>query len=104
MKYHDNIYPGVIQELTETHICDEYNKIYAPDWNQPLFSGQHGMDVLWYLHEDIIRMIPPQTSVTSRHMEIDRGHMVQDLRLVNCLKSKGKLKSKRKHKYEIDYE
>ncbi len=29
-------------------------------------------DVLWYLHEDVIRMIPPPTSVTSRHMEIDR--------------------------------
>ncbi|CAK6965366.1 hypothetical protein DPX16_12588 [Scomber scombrus] len=68
LKYDDEIYPGVIQEVNETHVkvkCMHRIAINCFFWPQR-------DDVLWYMHEDIIRMILPPTSVTSRHMEINR--------------------------------
>lgn len=68
LKYDNNIYPGIIQKVNETHV--EVKCMHRVGVNR-FFWPTRG-DVLWYLHEDIIRMIPPPTSVTSRHMEIDR--------------------------------
>ncbi len=63
------IYPGVILDLNETHF--NVKCMHRIGVNRFFWPQQD--DVLWYLHEDVIRMIPPPTSVTSRHMEIDRN-------------------------------
>lgn len=68
LKYDSEIYPGVIQEVNETHV--KVKCMHRIGLNR--FFWPQRDDVLWYLHEDIIRMILPPTSVTSRHMEIDR--------------------------------
>ncbi|KAJ8385517.1 hypothetical protein AAFF_G00185530 [Aldrovandia affinis] len=68
LKYDGNIYPGIIQEVTESHV--EVKCMHRIGVNRFFWPPRD--DVLSYLHEDIIRMIPPPTSVTSRHMEIDR--------------------------------
>lgn len=73
------------------------SQMYAPDWNRFFWPTRDY--VQWYLHDDIIRMIPAPTFVTSRrdHVEIDRD-MVQGLRNVNCRKSKETRKDKRNWK------
>ncbi|XP_058628776.1 uncharacterized protein LOC131538729 [Onychostoma macrolepis] len=70
LKYDDDIYPGIIQEVTETHV--EVKCMHRIGVNRFFWPTRD--DVLWYLHDDIIRMIPPPTFVTSRrdHVEIDR--------------------------------
>lgn len=68
LKYDNVIYLGIIQEMTETHI--EVKCMHQIGVNR--FFWPRRDDVLWYLQDDIIRMIPPPTSVTSRHVEIDR--------------------------------
>lgn len=68
VKYDDAVYPGLIQDLNETHVSVKC--MHRIGVNRFFWPRQD--DVLWYLHEDVIRMIPPPTSVTSRHMEIDR--------------------------------
>ncbi|XP_072116810.1 uncharacterized protein [Mobula birostris] len=68
LKYDGKIYPGVIQEVTETHVqvkCMHHRGVNRFFW--PLRD-----DVLWYLFEDIVRMIPPPKPVTLRHFEIDK--------------------------------
>ncbi len=69
VKYDKEIYPGVVQDLNETHV--NVKCMHRIGVNRFFWPQQD--DVLWYLHEDVIRMIPPPTSVTSRHMEIDRN-------------------------------
>lgn len=69
VKYDEEIYPGVIQDLNETHV--NVKCMHRIGVNRFFWPQQD--DVLWYLHEDVIRMIPPPTSVTSRHMETDRN-------------------------------
>lgn len=68
LKYDDAFYPGVILEVNETHVNVKcMHRIGNNRFFWPLRE-----DVLWYLHEDIIRIIPPPASVTLRHVEIDK--------------------------------
>lgn len=53
LKYDNEIYPGVIQDVNKTQVrvkCS--NRIGINHW--PLRD-----DVLWYLHEEIFKIIPP---------------------------------------------
>lgn len=68
LRYDDDIYPGLIQEVNETHV--EVKCMHQIGNNRFYWPQRH--DILWYLHEDIIQIIPPPTSVTSRHMEINK--------------------------------
>ena len=61
LKYDDDMYPGIIQEVTETHV--EVKCMHRIGVNRFFWPTRE--DVLWYLHDDIIRMIPPPTFVTS---------------------------------------
>lgn len=68
VKYEGDIYPGIIQDTMETHVqvkCMSSIGVNRFFW--PLRE-----DVLWYLFEDVLRMIPPPKAVTSRHVEIDK--------------------------------
>lgn len=68
VRYEGDIYPGIIQDIMETHVqvkCMSNIGVNRFFW--PLRE-----DVLWYLFEDVLRMIPPPKAVNSRHVEIDR--------------------------------
>ncbi|KAK0133284.1 hypothetical protein N1851_031198 [Merluccius polli] len=68
VRYQDDIYPGIIQDIMETHVqvkCMSNIGVNRFFW--PLKD-----DLLWYLFEDVLRIIPPPKAVTSRHVEIDR--------------------------------
>ncbi len=65
--YEDTVYPGIIQDVKETHAQVKcMSRIGANRFFWPLRD-----DVLWYLFEDVLRLIPPPKAVTSRHVEID---------------------------------
>ena len=68
LNYDHEIYPGIIQEISETHV--EVKCMHRVGVNCFFWPARE--DVLWYLHSDIITMIPPPTAVTSRHVEIDK--------------------------------
>lgn len=68
LKYDNDIYPGIIQGASETHV--EVKCTHRFGVNRLFWPVQD--DVLLYLQEDILRMIPPPSSVTSRHAEIDQ--------------------------------
>ena len=68
LNYDHEIYPGIIQEISETHV--EVKCMHRVGVNRFFWPARE--DVLWYLHSDIITMIPPPTAVTSRHVEIDK--------------------------------
>lgn len=68
IKYDDEIYPGTIVEVNETHAkvtC--MHKI----GRNPFFWPNHE-DSLWYLFNDVLRIIPQPTPVTGRHGEINK--------------------------------
>jgi hypothetical protein len=68
LNYDHEIYPGIIQEISETHV--EVKCMHRVGVNCFFWPARE--DVLWYLHSDIITMISPPTAVTSRHVEIDK--------------------------------
>ncbi|KAI7790060.1 hypothetical protein IRJ41_015359, partial [Triplophysa rosa] len=68
LEYDNDIYPGIIQGVSETHV--EVKCMHRIGVNRFFWPVRD--DVLLYLHEDVLRMIPPPTSVTSRHAEIDK--------------------------------
>lgn len=68
LKYDNTIYPGVIQDVNETYVLV---KCMHRVGNNRFFWPQRE-DILWYLHEDIMQLIPAPASVTSRHVEINR--------------------------------
>lgn len=68
LKYEGDLYPGVITDTSETHVevcCMQrigVNRFFWPAHE----------DILWYLFEDIVCIIPPPRPVTGRHMEIKK--------------------------------
>ncbi|KAI4804359.1 hypothetical protein KUCAC02_025989 [Chaenocephalus aceratus] len=68
LKYDEDIYPGVIQEVMDTHV--QVKCMHVAGVNR--FFCPLREDVILYPFEDILRVIPPPKSVTSRHVEIDK--------------------------------
>lgn len=65
--YEDTVYPGIIQDIKETHVQVKcMSRIGANRFFWPLRD-----DILWYLFQDVLRMIPAPKAVTSRHVEIE---------------------------------
>ncbi len=68
IRYDDEVYPGTIVEVSETHVhvkCMHrvgHNRYYWPMRE----------DALWYPFEDVLRLIPAPQHVTARHVEIKR--------------------------------
>lgn len=68
--YEEIIYPGTIQEITETHVQVKCMSKVGRAENRFFWSLRD--DVLWYLFEDVLRIIPPPKPVNSRHVEINQ--------------------------------
>lgn len=68
--YEETIYPDTIQEITETHVQVKCMSKIGRAENRFFWSLRD--DVLWYLFEDVLRIIPPPKPVNSRHVEIDQ--------------------------------
>ncbi len=68
IRYDDEVYPGTIVEVSETHVhvkCMHrvgHNRYY---WPMREYA-------LWYPFEDVLRLIPAPQHVTARHVEIKR--------------------------------
>ncbi|XP_070408481.1 uncharacterized protein [Nothobranchius furzeri] len=69
VKYDDDIYPGVITDTSETHV--EVRCMHKIGVNRFFWPARK--DLLWYLFEDILCIIPPLRQVTSRYMAIEKG-------------------------------
>ncbi|KAI4811884.1 hypothetical protein KUCAC02_014755 [Chaenocephalus aceratus] len=68
LKYDEDIYPGVIQEVMDTHV--QVKCMHVAGVNR--FFWPLREDVLLYPFEDILSVILPPKSVTSRDVEIDK--------------------------------
>lgn len=60
--------PGVITDTSETHV--EVRCVQKIGINRFFWPAHE--DILWYLFEDIVCIIPPLKPVTGRHMEMNR--------------------------------
>ena len=68
IKYDNDIYPGTMVEVNETHA-----KVKCMhNVGRKRFFWPNRDNTLWYLFDDILRIIPQPTAVTGRHVEIDR--------------------------------
>ncbi|XP_062319382.1 uncharacterized protein LOC134022109 [Osmerus eperlanus] len=67
LKYDGDMYPGVITDTSETHV--EVRCMQKIGVNRFFWPARD--DILWYLFEDIVCIIPPTRAVTGRHMEIE---------------------------------
>ncbi|CAL8255045.1 unnamed protein product [Gadus morhua 'NCC'] len=66
--YDHTIYPGIIQEVNETHCQVKcMHKVGENRFFWPLREDLH-----WYPLEDVLTLIPPPENVTARHMAIAR--------------------------------
>lgn len=68
LKYDGDLYPGIITDTSETHV--EVRCMKKTGVNR-FFCPAHE-DILWYLFEDIVCIIPPVRPVTGRHMETEK--------------------------------
>lgn len=68
LKYDGDLYPGVITDISETQV--EVRCMQKIGVNRFFWPARE--DILWYLFEDIVCIIPPPRPVTGRHMEIER--------------------------------
>ncbi|XP_067270942.1 uncharacterized protein [Pseudorasbora parva] len=68
LKYDGDLYPGVITDTSETHV--EVRCMQKIGVNRFFWPTRE--DILWYLFEDIVCIIPPPRPVTGRHMEIEK--------------------------------
>ena len=67
LKYDGDMYPGVITDTSEIHV--EVRFMQKIGVNRFFWPARD--DILWYLFEDIVCIIPPTRAVTGRHMEIE---------------------------------
>ncbi|KAL7381234.1 hypothetical protein ABVT39_002539 [Epinephelus coioides] len=68
LTYDKDLYPGIILAVDETHVQVKCMHRVGP--NRYFWPSRE--DVLWYLFDDVLELIPPPKPVTSRHMEIQR--------------------------------
>ena len=81
VKYDDDFYPGSIVEVNETHA--EVTCMHMVGKNR--FYWPNREDTLWYLFDDVLRIIPQPTQVTGRHVEIDKEIWAEGVREVAVL-------------------
>jgi len=81
VKYDDDFYPGSIVEVNETHA--EVTCMHMVGKNR--FYWPNHEDTLWYLFDDVLRIIPQPTQVTGRHVEIDKEIWAEGVREVAVL-------------------
>ncbi|XP_028254033.1 uncharacterized protein LOC114441699 isoform X2 [Parambassis ranga] len=68
LKYEGDLYPGIIMDTSETHI--QVRCMQKIGVNRFFWPARE--DIMWYLFEDIVSLIPPTKPVTGRHMEIEK--------------------------------
>ncbi|XP_058888822.1 uncharacterized protein LOC117972307 [Acipenser ruthenus] len=68
LKYDEDLYPGIILATDETHA--QVKCMHRVGSNR--FFWPNREDILWYLHDDVISVIPPPRPVTARHVEISK--------------------------------
>lgn len=69
LRYDADLYPGVIEEIDETHV--KVRRLSKIGTNRFFWPARD--DILWYIFDDIVAIIPPPKPVTSRHMEVDKA-------------------------------
>lgn len=67
LKYDGDLFPDVITDTSEIHV--EVRCMQKIGVNRFFWPARE--DILWYLFEDIVCIIPPPRAVTGRHMEIE---------------------------------
>ncbi|XP_030251615.1 uncharacterized protein LOC115568462 [Sparus aurata] len=66
LRYDDDLYPGVILNIQETHV--QVKCMHRVGSNR--FYWPHQDDILRYLFDDVLEVIPPPQPVTKRHVEV----------------------------------
>ncbi|KAF4114133.1 hypothetical protein G5714_004356 [Onychostoma macrolepis] len=68
LRYDQELYPGIILSTDETHVQVKCMHRVGPN----RFFWPARDDILWYLFEDVLEIIPPPKPVTKRHVEISK--------------------------------
>jgi len=68
LTYDEDLFPGIILAGDETHVQVKCMHRVRPN----RFFWPAREDVLWYVFDDVLELIPPPNPVTSRHMEIQK--------------------------------
>ena len=68
LTYDKDLYPGIILAVDETQVQVKCMHRVGPN----RFFWPVREDVLWYMFDDVLELIPPPKPVTSRHMEIEK--------------------------------
>ncbi|KAL4005767.1 hypothetical protein ACER0C_005480 [Sarotherodon galilaeus] len=66
LRYDDDLYPGVILNIQTTQV--QVKCMHRVGSNG--FFWLHQDDILWYLFDDVLELIPPPQAVTRRHVEV----------------------------------
>ncbi|KAI4798075.1 hypothetical protein KUCAC02_023592 [Chaenocephalus aceratus] len=66
--YDKDLYPGIILAVDETQVQVKCMHRVGPS----RFFWPVGEDVLWYVFDDVLELIPPPKPVTSRHMDMEK--------------------------------
>ncbi|KAI4788082.1 hypothetical protein KUCAC02_036078 [Chaenocephalus aceratus] len=66
--YDKDLYPGIILAVDETQVQVKCMHRVGPS----RFFWPVGEDVLWYVFDDVLELIPPPQPVTSRHMDMEK--------------------------------
>ncbi|GAA6105101.1 uncharacterized protein LOC115587267 isoform X1 [Tachysurus ichikawai] len=68
LTYDKDLFPGIILAMDETHV--QVKCMHRVGSNR--FFWPACEDVLWYVFDDVLELIPPPKPVTTRHMEIQK--------------------------------
>lgn len=68
VKYEDDLYPGIVMATDDSYVQVKCMHSRGPN----RFSWPIRDDVLWYLYDDVLRLIPVPLPVTARHVEMQR--------------------------------
>ncbi|KAL4009294.1 hypothetical protein ACER0C_003146 [Sarotherodon galilaeus] len=66
LRYDDDLYPGIILNIQTTQV--QVKCMHRVGSNR--FFWPHQDDILWYLFDDVLELIPPPQAVTRRHVEV----------------------------------
>ncbi|KAK2829641.1 hypothetical protein Q7C36_017631 [Tachysurus vachellii] len=66
LTYDKDLFPGIILAMDETHV--QVKCMHRVGSNRFFWPARE--DVLWYVFDDVLELIPPPKPVTTRHMEI----------------------------------
>uniref|UniRef100_UPI00358F15CF uncharacterized protein n=1 Tax=Myxine glutinosa TaxID=7769 RepID=UPI00358F15CF len=66
LRYDKDLYPGIILGTEESHV--QVKCMHRVGINRYFWPARD--DILWYLFDDVLELIPPPQPVTKRHVEI----------------------------------